>query len=122
MNRACEYGGLSVCADFHFDYKVIFKTGLSWWLSGKESACNARDSGSIPRLGRFPGEWQPIPVFLPERFHGQRSLAGYSPWGCKESDTTEHARVGSKYLHSYLRISVSDMGAGVKGQCGHLSV
>ena len=34
-------------------------------------------------------EWQPSPVFLPGEFHGQRSLAGYSPWGCKESDTTE---------------------------------
>ena len=29
------------------------------------------------------------PVFLPREFHGQRSLVGYSPWGCKESDTTE---------------------------------
>ena len=34
-------------------------------------------------------EWQPTPVFLPGEFHGQRSLAGYSPWGCKESDTNE---------------------------------
>ena len=34
-------------------------------------------------------EQQPIPVFLPGEFHGQRSLAGYSPWGCKKSDTTE---------------------------------
>ena len=34
-------------------------------------------------------EWQPTPVFLPEKFHGLRSLAGYSPWGHKESDTTE---------------------------------
>ena len=32
---------------------------------------------------------QPIPVFLPEEFHGQRSLKGYSPWGHKELDTTE---------------------------------
>ena len=32
---------------------------------------------------------QPTPVFLPRKFHGQRSLVGYSPWGCKESDTTE---------------------------------
>ena len=32
---------------------------------------------------------QPIPVFLPGEFHGQRSLAGYSPWGHKESDMTE---------------------------------
>ena len=34
-------------------------------------------------------EWLPTPVFLPGEFHGQRNLAGYSPWGCKESDTTE---------------------------------
>ena len=36
-------------------------------------------------------EWQPTPVFLPGKFHGQRSLAGYSPWSHKESDMTEHA-------------------------------
>ena len=34
-------------------------------------------------------EWQPTPVSLPGEFHGQKSLAGYSPWGRKESDTTE---------------------------------
>ena len=32
--------------------------------------------------------WQLTPVFLPRELQGQRSLAGYSPWGCKESDTT----------------------------------
>ena len=34
-------------------------------------------------------EWQPTPVFLPGKSHGQRSLVGYSPWGRKESDMTE---------------------------------
>ena len=34
-------------------------------------------------------KWQPAPVFLPGNFHGQRSLAGYCPWGLKESDTTK---------------------------------
>ena len=34
-------------------------------------------------------KWQPTPVFLPRESHGQRSLAGYSPWGHKEPDTTE---------------------------------
>ena len=34
---------------------------------------------------------QPTPGFLPRKFHGQRSLAGNSPWSCKESDTTQHA-------------------------------
>ena len=33
--------------------------------------------------------WQPTPVFLPGKFHGQRSLADYSPWGRKEKDLTE---------------------------------
>ena len=46
---------------------------------GKESACNVGDPGSPGR------EWQPTPGFLPGEFHGQRSLAGYSPWGHKES-------------------------------------
>ena len=35
-------------------------------------------------------EWQLTPVFFPGKFHGQRSLVGYSLWGHKESDTTEH--------------------------------
>ena len=34
-------------------------------------------------------EWLPTTVFLPGKFHGQKSLAGYSPWDCKESDMTE---------------------------------
>ena len=34
-------------------------------------------------------QWQPTPVILPGKLHGQRNLAGYSPWGCKESDMTE---------------------------------
>ena len=57
----------------------------------KESSCNAGELGSIPGLGRrkWRRKWQPTPVFLPGESHGQRSLAGYSPWDCKESDTTE---------------------------------
>ena len=69
---------------------------------GKESNCNAGDLGSIPGLGKSPGggygnplqyswrrKWQSTPVFLPGESHGQRSLAGYNPWGHKESDTTK---------------------------------
>ena len=56
------------------------------------SAGDARGAGSIPGLGRSP--WtrkrQLTPVFLPGKFHGQRNLVAYSPWGCKESDMTEH--------------------------------
>ena len=55
------------------------------------SVGDIRDLGSIPGSGRSPigGHGQPTPVFLPGESHGQRSLAGYSPQGCKESDTTE---------------------------------
>ena len=58
---------------------------------GKESACNADDLGSIPGWGRSPGErkWLPTPVFLPGESHEQRRLAGCSPWGHKELETTE---------------------------------
>ena len=66
--------------------------GFPGGSDSKDSACNAVDPGSIPGLGRFPGkgnEWLPMPIFLPEEFHGQRSLVGYSPWGHKESDTTK---------------------------------
>ena len=54
---------------------------------GKESACNVGDLGLIPELGRSPGEGNP--VSWPGEFPGQRNLANYSPWGCKESDTTK---------------------------------
>ena len=42
-------------------------------------------------------KWQPSPVFLPGKFQGQRSLEGYSPWGCKESDMTEGLRTHTEY-------------------------
>ena len=38
-------------------------------------------------------EWQPTPVFLPGKFHGQRNLTGYSPRGCKELDMTEELQL-----------------------------
>ena len=58
--------------------------------NGKESACDVGDLDLILGSGRSPGEGNnlPTPIFLPGEFHGQRSLAGYSPWGLKETDTT----------------------------------
>ena len=66
-------------------------TGNPGGLDGKEFASNAGASGLIPESGRSPGEENEYPhlVFLPGEFHGQRSLADYSPWGRKESDTAE---------------------------------
>ena len=55
------------------------------------NAGDIRDMGSDPWVGKIPRRraWQSTSVFLPGETHGQRSLAGYSPWGCKESDMTE---------------------------------
>ena len=59
----------------------------------KNPPANARDTSQEfdPRVGKVPWRkvWQPSPVFLPGESNGQRSLMGYSPWGHKESDTTE---------------------------------
>ena len=51
-----------------------------------------RDESSFPESGRSPGggNGKPIPVFLPGKLHGQRSLEGYSLRGHKVLDTTEH--------------------------------
>ena len=46
---------------------------------------------SLDQEDPLENEWQPTPVFLPGKFHEQRDLVGYSPWSCKESDTTKHA-------------------------------
>ena len=56
----------------------------------KNSPANAGDKGLIPgREDPLEKEMEPTPVFLPGESHGRRSLAGYSPWGCKESEVTE---------------------------------
>ena len=64
--------------------------GLPWWLSGKESICQCRRHGFDLWVGKIPWrrEWQPTPVFLSWRIP-QRRLAGYNPWGYKESDITK---------------------------------
>ena len=79
----------------------IYIQGLSWWLKTtqnkteqKNPACQWRRHKKCEFdswVGKIPWrrKWQPTPVFLPGQSHGQRNLAGYSPWGHKESDMTE---------------------------------
>ena len=57
--------------------------GLPWWLSGKKSACQCRrlNFNLWVRKVSWRRKWQPTPVLLPGRYHGQRSLGAYSPWG-----------------------------------------
>ena len=73
-------------------YTSVYR--LPSWLSGKEPTCQCRSCrrrGFNPWIGKLPWrrKWQPTPVFLPGKSHGQRILAGYSPWGRKEPDTAE---------------------------------
>ena len=69
--------------------QVLDSEGFRRWLSGKESACQCKRCGFNPWSRKIPWRrtWQPTPVFLPGKSHGQRSLAGYSPWTRKEWDT-----------------------------------
>ena len=90
--------------------KLLSPWGLTWsncsssftlsppLMNGKESACNVGDLGSIPGLGRSPeeGNGNPLPVFLPGEFHGERSLACSSPWG--------HNWVTNTTIHNFLTI------------------
>ena len=63
--------------------------GLPWRLRHWRICLQCRRSGFDPWIGKIPWrrKWQPTPVFFPGKSHGQRSLAGYSPWGRKGSDT-----------------------------------
>ena len=80
-NSLCD-GGIVLVAQMIKDLLAVQETGVQS-LGGED-----------PQRG----EWQPTPVFLPEEFHGLRSLAGYSPWGHKESDTTEQLSAPQEWL------------------------
>ena len=58
----------------------------------KNLPASSREPDSISLGGKIPWrkKWQPTPVFLPGKSHGQRSLVGYSPWGRRELDRTEY--------------------------------
>ena len=70
---------------------IIWGIGLPGGASHEEPACQCKRGKFDPWVRKTPWKsaWQPILVFLPGKFHGQRSLKGYSPWGSKELDTTE---------------------------------
>ena len=75
-------------------------TLYEWWQGGKDSPCQSKRHkrhGFDPWVRKIPWrrKWQHNPVLLPGKFHGHRSLAGYSPRGHKESDTTEHRHTDS---------------------------
>ena len=74
----------------------------------KNPLCQYRRPRFDPWVGKVPWrrKWQPTPVLVPGQSHGQRSLVGYSPWGHKVSDMTEHACAHKRTRPhiSYLKI------------------
>ena len=74
----------SLFSSLHWPSNLKYPNRLPRWHSGKESTCQCRRCKRCrfdPWAGKIPWsrKWQPTPVFLPEKFSGQRSLAGYSP-------------------------------------------
>jgi len=71
----------------------------------KNPQANSRDEefwvGKIP----WRRAWQPTPVLLPGKFHRQRSLVGYNPWGREESDTTGYAQYTILSHQNYLKMN-----------------
>ena len=74
------------------DFFIWFRNAVWSWAESDCQCRRHRDVGSIPGSGRFPQsrKWQPTQIFLPGKFYEQRSWVGYSLWGLKESDMTEH--------------------------------
>ena len=94
---SCNRSSRTICQFclyiLYFPVGILYK-GLPGGASGKELTCQCRRHkrcGFNPCVGKIPWKraWQPTPVFLPGESHGQRSLAGYSPWGHKELGTAE---------------------------------
>jgi len=86
--------------------KDLGTTALQGFPDGsevKEPACNVGDMGSIPGLGRSTGggHGNPLQYYCLENPHGQRSLVGYSPWSCKESDMTEQLSTAQLYINFF---------------------
>ena len=85
--------------------EVLRRVGFAGGSDSKESTCNVENLGLIPGLGRSPGGGygNPLEYSCLENPHGQRSLAGYSPWGRKESDTTGQLALSLHFSHCRIK-------------------
>ena len=95
----------------HVNQFAMVTKGFPSGSAGKEPACQCRRCkrrGFNPWVRKIPWrkKWQPTPVFLPGKFHGQRSLVVYIPWGRKESDATECRHTYLSIKHS-INLSIS---------------
>ena len=94
LSRICVFNQMESSCEIEFGsgFKIKGNKDFPGGLDGK--AYNVVGPGYIPGSGRSFGEGNgnPHAILLPEKSHGQRSLVGYSPWGRKESDTTERLK------------------------------
>ena len=123
-----------ICQNFtylsHLDVRSRLSGGFPGGSEVKNPPARAGDAGSIPRLERFPGggNGQPTPVFLAGEAHGWRSLAGYGPWGRRESATTEQRNKKNKWSSEGVsffcdrgRERVLGVSSGAQGRVGFQS-
>ena len=86
-NDATDHWNIIACADLylHIHRQLIFNQGFPGGSVVKNMACQWRRYRFNSWMGMilWRRKWQPTLVFLPGKSHGQRSLAGYSPWGCQ---------------------------------------
>ena len=105
-----DLGFLHVFSLLDSSGSLLFKSmylfpGLPWWLSNKDSAYQCRRHVFDPWIGKIPWrrKWKLTPVFLSGKSHRQRRLAGYNPWGHKESNTTERLTLLSSQLTKHQK-------------------
>ena len=97
---------MSKVVSFKLYFYLVMEKGFPGSAVVKNLPDNAEDRRHEfdPSVWKNPWrrKWQPTPVFLPGKSQGQRSLVGYSAWGCKGSDTTEHACTHTMKMYPYL--------------------
>ena len=78
---------------------MVYMLGLPRWLSGNKATCQCRLD---PWIRKIPWcrKWPPTPVILPGEYCGEKGLAGYSPWGCKDQGTTEYAHTHTQLIQN----------------------
>ena len=84
-----------VCSFLHCEDSLPNPVSNFWWLNGKRSSCQCkrhRRHSFNPWVRKSPWsrKWKPAPLLLLGKYHGQRALVGFCPWGCKEPDMAEH--------------------------------
>ena len=85
---------------------MLYNIGLPRWLSDKESTCQCRRHKFDPRVGKIPWsrKWQPIPVFLPGKSNGERSLASYCPQESQRVTAYTYTYIISEWFQVYVMV------------------